>query len=552
MNFQHAVGSLWRINSRNRLFLGQGLAAICLLNLPVIIGHQTRLSATDALPGTVGVPLSEAVYIEPLPVQAMAWEVDGNTTISNTRDSNDNSNSAGEDSADNVSRSNSDQATEALSLLLDDNRAVLTNDPWRDQQWSFLDTSDHPGATGLFAARAHSAGNFPVVVAVVDSGLMLDHEDLEVLPGYDFISDSRVANDGDARDSDPSDPGDWVTAEEIENASVSTGCTATQSKWHGTAVSGIIGAIGDNQRGITGGAPSVLLLPVRVTGKCGGYIRDLVDGIRWAAGLEVAGAPSNDSPARVINLSVGFPGACPALVQNAIDSAVSAGAIVVVAATNSAAVLDTNPQSPASCANVTTVGAVLRDGSLAPYSAVGTQLSLLAPGGSVNDGIMTTQNGSATSPVQQSSYGFHFGTSMAAAHVTATFATLLSMDPSLTNAKLGLLIRRSAIDSNNIDGCPQDLCGTGRLNAKHAVDLLFDSTLNLTAIDQLSEDAVAVPTASTAVQPAVAAATDAPGTNFSTATNGIGQIDFSSIALLFGLSVAGNWRRRVSRPQILR
>lgn len=558
MNFQHAVGSLWRINSRNRLFLGHGLAAICLLNLPVIIGPQNRLSATDVLPVTVGVPLADPVSIETLPVQAMAWELDlpGNTTIGNFNDSNDDSNNAGEDSAGLINQSHSDPAMEPLSPLPDDNRAVLTNDPRRDQQWSFLDSSDHPGATGLFAARADNAGNFPVIVAVVDSGLMLDHEDLDVLPGYDFISDSRVANDGDARDSDPSDPGDWVTAEEIENASVSIGCTATQSKWHGTAVSGIIGAISDNQRGITGGAPSVLLLPVRVTGKCGGYIRDLVDGIRWAAGLEVAGAPSNDSPARVINLSVGFPGACPALVQNAIDSAVSAGAAVVVAATNSAAVLDSNPQSPASCANVTTVGAVLRDGSLAPYSAVGTQLSLVAPGGSVNDGIMTTQNASPTSPLQQSSYGFHFGTSMAAAHVTATFATLLSIDPSLTNAQLEILIRRSAIDPNRIDGCAEGLCGTGRLNARRAVDLLLDSSLNQTAIGQLSEDALnvssATPPASTPTQPAVAAATDEPGTNFSRATTGIGQIDFSSIALLFGLALAGNWRRRVSRLQIFR
>ena len=552
MNFQHAVGSLWRIKSLNWLLLGRGLAAICLLNLPVNIGHQTSLSASDVLSGTVGFPLSDAVSIEPLPVQAMAWEVDlpGSTTIGNPNNNTD------KDNAGKVNRVRSDQSTDALSPALDDKRAALTNDPRRDQQWSFLDNSDHPGATGLFAARARSAGNFPVVVAVVDSGLMLGHEDLEVLPGYDFISDSRVANDGDARDNDPSDPGDWVTEEEIEDATVSIDCSATRSKWHGTAVSGIIGAISDNQRGITGGAPSVLLLPVRVTGKCGGYIRDLVDGIRWAAGLEVAGAPSNDSPARVINLSVGFPGACPALVQNAIDSAVNAGAAVVVAATNSAAFLDANPQSPASCANVTTVGAVLRDGSLAPYSAVGSQLSLMAPGGSVNDGIMTTQNASATSPVQQSSYGFHFGTSMAAAHVTATFATLLSIDPSLTNAQLELLIRRSAIDSNNINGCPQDMCGTGRLNAKHSVDLLFDSSINQTALGLAANDAIsmssAVPSASTSATPAVAAATDEPDAILSAATNGIGQIDFSSIALLFGLSLAGTWRQRVSWLQILR
>ena len=174
----------------------------------------------------------------------------------------------------------------------------------------------------------------------------------------------------------------------------------------------------------------------------------------------------------------------------------------------------------------------------------------MAPGGSVNDGIMTTQNASPTSPLQQSSYGFHFGTSMAAAHVTATFATLLSIDPSLTNAQLEILIRRSAIDPNRIDGCAEGLCGTGRLNARRAVDLLLDSSLNQTAIGQLSEDALTASSASTPAQPAVAAATDEPGTSFSRATTGIGQIDFSSIALLFGLALAGNWRRRVSRLHI--
>ena len=143
MNFQHAAGSLWRINSRNRLFLGHGLAAICLLNLPVIIGPQNRLSATDVLPVTVGVPLADPVSIETLPVQAMAWELDlpGNTTIGNFNDSNDDSNNAGEDSAGLINQSHSDPAMEPLSPLPDDNRAVLTNDPRRDQQWSFLDLS---------------------------------------------------------------------------------------------------------------------------------------------------------------------------------------------------------------------------------------------------------------------------------------------------------------------------------------------------------------------------------------------------------------------------
>ena len=463
-------------------------------------------SAADSSPDTITSPLFSAAPVQPM---ASHVQLPGD--------------------ASSATQTSTDRKIAVVPSLQDDTRSELPNDPRHDQQWSFYDPAYYRGASSLFAARAHNSGNFPVIVAVVDSGLMLSHEDLQVLPGYDFISDSQVANDGDGRDNDPSDPGDWVTEQEIATSPVSSGCTPTRSKWHGTAVSGIIGAISDNQKGIAGGAPSVSLVPVRVTGKCGGYIQDLVDGVRWAAGLAVAGSPLNEYPAKIINLSVGFPGACPATLQNAIDAAVDTGAAVVVAATNSAAILDTEPQSPASCENVTTVGAVLRDGSLAPYSAVGSNLSLLAPGGSVADGIITTQNGSETTPTAPSSYGFHFGTSMAAAHVSATYALLLSMDPSLTSGELATLVRRSVDNSRNTPGCPVGLCGAGRLNAKRAADLLVASSglpADDATTDLLADEDVSVLSASS-TPPATAQARQ------SAATSGIGRIDlFGSLPIL--------------------
>lgn len=373
---------------------------------------------------------------------------------------------------------------------------TVPSDPRRDQQWSFFDTAHYKGAAALFAAQPHSSGINSVVVAVVDSGVMLEHEDLQVAAGYDFVSVARVANDGDGRDDDPSDPGDWVTAEELATDPISDGCGTTRSKWHGTAVSGIIGAISNNQRGISGGAPSVLLLPVRVTGKCGGYINDLVDGVRWAAGLPVDGAPRNHNPARIINLSVGFPGECPAALQSAIDDASRAGAILVAAATNSGAVLDEHPQAPANCNQVLTVGAVLRNGNLAYYSARGRDVSLLAPGGSAADGIITTQNNSTTTPSAESGYGFHFGTSMAAAHVSAALATLLTINPTLSNDQLQQLVLRSALDNDNIEGCAAQHCGAGRLNASGAVALLAQSD-GLLQADAILDDEPTVAAAST-------------------------------------------------------
>ena len=97
---------------------------------------------------------------------------------------------------------------------------------------------------------------------------------------------------------------------------------------------------------------------MRVLGKCGGYTSDIVDAIRWAAGLAIPGVPANANPARVLNMSFGgyacdSNGAncvCDAASQSAIDDAVAAGAVPVVAAGNSARSAATS--SPANCNGV--------------------------------------------------------------------------------------------------------------------------------------------------------------------------------------------------------
>jgi serine protease len=372
--------------------------------------------------------------------------------------------------------------------------AALPNDPYAQDQWSFMPAELYAGAADIFSAQLHNASRSDVVVAIVDSGLRLDHEDYRTLPGYDFISDLSVGNDGDGRDSDPSDPGDWVDDAEVLADSSGT-CVRTNSKWHGTAIAGIVGAESENQTGIAGGARQVSLLPVRVTGKCGGYVRDLLDGIRWAAGLSVGGAPANPTPARIINLSVGFPGQCTSAMQAAINDAVSAGAILVTAATNSAADLNNDPHSPASCNNVLTIGASLRSGSVAPYSALGNAVFLLGPGGNSSDGIISTDNSGERTPELGSSYGYHFGTSLAAAHVSAALATLLSIDPGLTNTQLQALLENSASPPTDAI-CTDGGCGNGHLNTQRAVRALLEG-----------------PTPIQDDQPATAAATpDAGGT----------------------------------------
>jgi len=120
-----------------------------------------------------------------------------------------------------------------------------------------------------------------------------------LLPGYDMVSDPASANDGDGRDADASDPGDWLTWAELSRSGSSLSRCATSpssSSWHGTQLSGLAAALTDNGIGMAGAAPGARVLPVRVLGKCGGYDSDIVAGMRWAAGLGVPGAPANPQP----------------------------------------------------------------------------------------------------------------------------------------------------------------------------------------------------------------------------------------------------------------
>jgi len=370
----------------------------------------------------------------------------------------------------------------------------MPDDRFAAQQWSFHSSSQYAGASGLFSSREFLTAPAEVVVAVVDSGVMLNHEDLHFLPGYDFIHNAGVGNDSDGRDHDPSDPGDWVNLSDIDNGAVSRGCSIARSKWHGTAIAGLIGASSHNAIGIAGGAPTVAVLPVRVTGKCGGYVADLIDGIRWSAGLSVAGVADNPHPADVINLSVGFPGQCSNAMQSAINDAVNAGAVVVTASTNSAADLDITPYSPATCNNLLTVAATDRAGAITPYSALGEAVFISAPGGTLTDGIITTQNDGNESPLARSTYGSHYGTSIAAAHVTAAVANLLSYQPDLSANQLKQLLAMSANPTLQDPRCESGQCGIGRLDAYQAIALLAEGVLfdDEQSNDDLTEDTIPV------------------------------------------------------------
>ena len=276
-----------------------------------------------------------------------------------------------------------------------------------------------------------------------------------------MIIDTAVSNDGNGRDADASDPGDWVAAGEC-----GFGSPASNSSWHGTHVAGTIAALTNNASGVAGVAFGAKVQPVRVLGKCGGYTSDIADGITWASGGAVTGLPANPTPARVISLSLGGGGACDTTTQNAINGARGRGTVVVVAAGNSNA--NAANFSPASCSGVISVAAVNRQGGKAYYSNFGAVVDVAAPGGDMRtnsgDGVLSTLNSGATAPGADA-YAYYQGTSMATPHVSATVALMLAKKPALTPDQVETLLKGSTRAFPA--ACSQ--CGTGIVDANAAV-----------------------------------------------------------------------------------
>lgn len=297
-------------------------------------------------------------------------------------------------------------------------------------------------------------GSASVIVAVLDTGTRFDHPDLagKLVAGYDMVSDTAISNDGNGRDADANDPGDYVTSAEAGRGTFAN-CPASSSSWHGTQVAGIIGAATNNGTGMAGAGWNVRVQPVRVLGKCFGYTSDIAAAIRWAAGLDVPGVPRNTTPARVINMSLGSDGACSAEERDAVAAAVGAGAVVVAAAGNSAG---RAASSPANCPGVIGVAALRHAGSKVGFSDVGPELSIAAPGGNcINIGagepclypILTTINTGSTVPAGSGytdSFDASVGTSFSSPLVAAVAGLMLSAQPSLTPAGVRAAIRSTA------------------------------------------------------------------------------------------------------------
>jgi len=346
--------------------------------------------------------------------------------------------------------------------------ALVPNDTnYTDQWYLFEDTA----GIRMPAAWDQSTGSSSEVIAVLDTGI-LTHRDLDparilTASGYDFISDTVSANDGDGRDGDPTDPGDAVLAGECGPGDP---LMNGDSSWHGLLVTGIIAATSNQTNiDIAGIDFNARVLPVRVLGKCGGLVSDIADAIRWAAGLPVTGVPPNQNPADIINLSLAGAGVCTPLEQDAIDAAVKAGAVIVVAAGNDGK--DVANFSPANCNNVVTVGAISRAGKIASYTNRGTQVDLVTPGG--GDGVAQTDDllglwNNGTTSATTDALATTSGTSFTTAQVSAVASLMRAVNGALNPASVKDILCKTARPFPD-SSCDTSLCGAGLLDANAAL-----------------------------------------------------------------------------------
>ncbi len=403
--------------------------------------------------------------------------------------------------------------------VMERQQTVVPNDPGWGDQWHLrapnLDPNPdplnfQPAAMNMPAAwLITTAQSTPEYVAVVDTGIRASHPDLagKIVGGYDFIAEPDFAGDGNGRDPDPSDEGDWVTRfgnpPAVQQYVDDGACgefndpshpNLDRSSWHGTFIAGQIAAQSNNGAGVAGLHWGALVVPVRVAGKCGALLSDLFDGVRWAAGLPVNGVPQNPHRAKVINLSFGGGTACTAGYQSMVDDVIAAGSLLVVAAGNNATTL----RRPADCAGVMTVAAVRRDGAKASYSSFGSNVALAAPGGSLRNAwdaslnyrafdnedvlLLSTYNSGLQGP-DTDNYAYNLGTSFSAPQAAGVAALMLSLNPNLSpNAliermKLGARAHTAYMGAacstvnNGTCNCTTTTCGTGLLDAQRSLQL---------------------------------------------------------------------------------
>ncbi|CAM8648901.1 AprE Subtilisin-like serine proteases [Comamonadaceae bacterium] len=337
-----------------------------------------------------------------------------------------------------------------------------------------LGAANFAGAWNRTLGGGISVSGAGVVVAVLDSGYR-PHIDLNanLLTAYDFVSTDPfnqyggntvlTANDGNGRDIDAEDPGDGNS-----NAAY---CQTGPSSWHGTRVAGIISAVTDNNSGMAGAAYGAKVIPLRVLGVCGGYVSDVVDAMRWAAGLSVNGVTANANSAKVINLSLGGSGSCNSLYQAAINEVRTQRKATVVVSTGNDGYENSITQ-PANCQNVIAVTAHRPDANSPRFANVGAGTTLSAPG----TAIYSTSNSGSYAPATGAGADTFIsanGTSFAAPLVASVAALLYQVKPLITPDEVtSRLVNSVRAFPAGLYCSGRSTCGAGLLDADAAVAMV--------------------------------------------------------------------------------
>ncbi len=332
--------------------------------------------------------------------------------------------------------------------------ATTPNDEAYSAQW-------HYPLINLPAAWDLTTGSPGVIVAVIDTGVLLNHPDMQgqLVAGYDFIRQLSIAGDGDGIDPNPNDPGD--------------GEPGHPSSFHGTHVSGTVAAASNNSIGGAGVAWNARIMPLRVLGIGGGTAYDIAQAVRYAARLPNDSGTLPPQRADIINLSLGG-GGFSQTSQDAYTAARNAGVIIVAAAGNESS---SQLSYPASYSGVISVSAVDAERKLAPYSNFGTAIDAAAPGGNMGvdlnadgfpDGVLSAAGDDSSGSVSFN-YEFNQGTSMASPHVAGVLALMKSVNSNLTPAIIDQELSFGRLtDDLGIAG-RDDSFGHGLINAHKAV-----------------------------------------------------------------------------------
>jgi subtilisin family serine protease len=303
------------------------------------------------------------------------------------------------------------------------------------------------GAIGVPAAWLRTTGNAGVVVAVLDTGIDATHPEFtgRIVPGFDALTGRADT------------ASDFAPTNDLEG--------------HGTHVSGTIAATANNGAGIAGIAPNVLIMPIKVLDASGsGDFGGMVIGMNWAI----------SHGARIITMSLG--GTLKALeaadLQETIDAAYAAGAVVVAAAGNDAAAVD---EYPCNFVHVICVGSATANGTaVSSFSTRTAALALVAPGENIASSIPGNQ------------YAYGTGTSMATPHVTGAIALMRSLDSAISVDQIWTDLTQTA--KPLVPGGRNSESGYGLLQVGAALDLMAGGVPPVTPTPSPTPDPNASPT----------------------------------------------------------